>query len=187
MLVWNGKSTTRSWKYRQRELSHQGGAVRRIGGGREEPLRLNPHDNRACEAGSNAAVLLRSTKRIGTCAKPNFCARDFCGALRRIWPPSANPAAGAPSADKPPAPCQLYPRRVPNGTLLDRFACSRKPMPRSIAPSASPGGCSVREPQPRSWRTAPWRARGTRGSDGCSAPRSSGIPDNRPSAPCYRA
>ena len=35
----------------------------------------------------------------------------------------------------------------------------------------------------RSWRRARWRAPGTRGSDGCNGPRSSGTPDSRPWAP----
>ena len=53
-------------------------------------------------------------------------------------------------------------------------------------PSASSGGRSEPWRWPRRRRRACRLSRGTRGSDGCNGPRSSGTPDSRPQAPCCR-
>ena len=51
------------------------------------------------------------------------------------------------------------------------------------SPPASAGARSGPWPRPRCAGTARPRARGTRGSDGCNGPRSSGTPDSRRQAP----
>ena len=71
-----------------------------------------------------------------------------------------------------------------NHTLLrtDRSNASRRGLMRRGRSGAS-GARNAPWRRLRSWRRARWRAPGTRGSDGCNGPRSSGTPDSRPWAP----